>query len=207
MNRAIPFLSASLLAFAPAAVLAQQTDGIEREELESVDEIVTEEEAVLTYVNYMAPPESVEATPILTPSELAYASEINLNRAVSALEEALASCIAMRHELEQRIGPKPGTWTINQEWLRAYNNCVLQRHREARSLETAINTRRAEIIANGEDEGATLLTGLIDRIVTRHSKAKVAIAEEMRMVPKLFSFYRTGKADYALEGSGEAVTN
>jgi len=171
---------------------------VQEEELESVDEIVTEEEAVLTAVNYKAPPETENAEPIVEFSQLRYASEIDMNRALSAVEEGLQACIDLRHQIETRIGSTPGFYSINSGWVRAYNSCVLQRHKDIRTVGNAIEARRRDIIAGGADEGATTMTGMVDRLIARQSAIKLAVSGEMDMVAPLFAYYNTGVRSYTV---------
>lgn len=174
----------------------QQPVTVQEERLDSVDEIVTEEEAVLSKTNYKAPPESEKAEPVVEPSQLRYASEIDMNRALSAVEEGLGSCIDLRRQIESRIGDNFGSYSVNPGWLRAYNACILQRHKDIRTVGNAIEARRRDIIAGGADEGATTMTGMVDRLVARQSAIKLDISEEMDMVGPLFEYYNTGVRSY-----------
>ncbi|GGD01284.1 hypothetical protein [Aquisalinus flavus] len=174
----------------------QQPVSVQEEQLDSVDEIVTEEEAVLSRVNYKAPPESETAEPVVEPSQLRYASEIDMNRALSAVEEGLRSCVDLRQQIESRIGETYGSYSVHSGWLRAYNACVLQRHRDIRTVGDAIEARRRDIISGGADEGATTMTGMVDRLIARQSAIKLAISGEMAMVGPLFAYYNTGVRSY-----------
>lgn len=169
---------------------------VEEQALESTDEIVTEEDFVLSYVNYRLPPETTEATPLITAEELRLASEIDLNKAITALDEALQSCIDMREGIEAQIGDIPGSRNVDTGWPVAYNKCVLQVHRDGRTINDVLSKRRMQIVATGQDEGATLLTSMIDRLVTRHSAVKRRISNEMDLVPQFFAYYNTGTRDY-----------
>lgn len=176
----------------------QKPVAVQEQDLESVDEIVTEEEAVLSSVNYKAPPEDESAEPVVEFTQLRYASEIDMNRALSAVEEGLQACIDLRQQIETRIGSTFGSYSVNSGWLRAYNACVLQRHKDIRTVGNAIEARRRDIIAGGADEGATTMTGMVDRLVARQSAIKLAISEEMDMVGPLFAYYNTGVRSYTV---------
>ncbi|NHK27854.1 hypothetical protein FF098_008070 [Parvularcula flava] len=180
----------------PRPTQPQNPVAVQEQELESVDDIVTEEEAVLTSVNYKAPPEDETAEPLVEFSQLRYASEIDLNRALSAVEEGLKGCIALRHDIEARIGDTYGSYSVHSGWLRAYNACMLQRHKDIRTVGNAIEARRRDIISGGADEGATTMLGMVDRLIARQSAIKLAISEEMNMVPPLFEYYNTGVRSY-----------
>lgn len=175
---------------------AVQPGLVEEQSLESTEEIVTEEDYVLGYVNYRLPPETTEATPLVTAGELRLATEIDLNKSISALEEALQKCIDMREAIEARIGDIPGSRNVDTGWPVAYNNCILQVHRDGRTISDVLTKRRMQIVASGQDEGATLLTSMIDRLITRHSAIKRRISAEMNLVPLFFAYYNTGVRDY-----------
>lgn len=194
----LPILAATALAWlpqnAPTQPAAQQE--IEAEELESTDEIITEEEMATEVTNWMAPPEFVEAQPTVTEAELRYASEIDLSRALSAVSAALKDCQDLRRQIEERIGDRPGSYNVHPGWPRSYAKCVTQRRADLGVVGKIIEQRRREIVASGQDEGATRLTRFIDRLGARYSQVKLDVHAEQQLINPFTRYYNTGEKAY-----------
>ena len=164
--------------------------------LESTDAIVTEEDYAASYVNYMAPPETVDATPVFSISETRLASDTELALTLARIENAIDQCVNFREIIESRIGERPGSYSVNTEWVTAYQNCILQRKADLDLFKVVLERRYASIVVGSEEESVTRLTDLVDRLNIRHSHLSLKLRQEIRLQKKFVAYYNTGKKSY-----------
>ena len=160
------------------------------------DEIVTEEEFDAQYINFLQLPENIDAAPAVDGSELRFQTDLELIETIGALDAAISDCIDLRTAMEQRIGPRPGAWTVKKEWVATYQNCLLQRKADLRVLGAALQNRYAAVVQSGGDEGATTLTDLIDRMRVRHSEIRQHLNAELEIQKDFVAFYNSGVRNY-----------
>ena len=197
--------TACALAIILGSALAQEK--VKEVPLIHPDEIVTEEEFDAQYINFLQLPENIDAAPAVDGSELRFQTDLELIEGtagdlgidamhISALDAAISDCIDLRTAMEQRIGPRPGAWTVRKEWVATYQNCLLQRKADLRVLGAALQNRYAAVVQSGGDEGATTLTDLIDRMRVRHSEIRQHLNTELEIQKDFVAFYNSGVRNY-----------
>lgn len=159
-------------------------------------QIITEEAFAASYINYLAPPETMAAKQTFSAQSLRFASTTELAVLLAQLTDQTSNCTRAREQVEQRIGTRPGSYSVNTGWVRAYQNCLLQRKKELVLFEQALTKRYLSLIEGGGEEGATQLTGLVDRLSQKHSALKLQVRREIRLQKKFVAYYNSGQKDY-----------
>ena len=180
----------------PAETAASTPSLYEEAEIEDTDDIVTEEDFAASYVNYMAPPDTIKAEPAFTATGTRTASDTELALALARIDSAIDQCIKFRQIIETKIGDRPGSYSVNTEWMTAYQNCILQRKSDLNRFETVLERRYASIVVGNEQESVTRLTDLVDRLNVRHSQLSRKLRLEIRLQKKFVAYYNTGQKNY-----------
>ena len=164
--------------------------------LEHPDNIMTEEQFAENYVSYAIPPDTKDAISDVTAAQLRFVSDIELARALPQIKHSFSICVALRNTIEERIGDRPGSYSVDKGWVGKYQNCLLQRKTDLDIIGNAIQSRYVSIIEGGGSEGATLLTHFIDKLSIKQSDLILLVNKELRLQKKFVVYYNTGAKDY-----------
>ncbi len=160
------------------------------------DKVITEEQFAATRINYLAPPEIIEAYTELDQKVMRFHSEIELAATLADVNRAVDRCITLRETLEPQIGTRAGSYSVHTHWVKAYQNCLMQRRADLNVFGDVLQTLYVSTIESGGGEGATTLTALIDRLRSRHSTTARRLDQEMKLQKQFVTYYNTGVKTY-----------
>lgn len=166
------------------------------EPLGSTEDIVTEAEFADNYVNYLAPPESVETVALYPSTVPEFATAVELALEMKRLEQAAGECARLRRTLEERIGNNYGSYSVETQWVKKYQNCVMTRRSDIAKLAPSITNARQAAIETLGDEGATLEFEFLDKLAIRYSDIRRTHEEEVRLKSQFVAYYNSGVKGY-----------
>ena len=180
----------------PVSAPAEVQDPFEETTLEHPDDIVTEAQYAEDYINYMAPPDTENPAADTTREKLQVASDVEVAITLANIERSLKTCQELRETIENKIGDRPGSYSIDKGWVGKYQKCLLQRKTDLDLVGDKLQQRYVSIIEGGGEEGATQLTDFVDKMNTKQSQLILDTVKEIRLQKKLVQYYNTGQKDY-----------
>ncbi|WOI54604.1 hypothetical protein [Parvularcula sp. LCG005] len=141
---------------------------------------------------FFAPPESTDATVLVTEDDLQGAGAFVLASRLGRVERALSDCKTLRYQMETLIGASMGSYSVHPEWINRYKSCIVQRNEEVKLIGSAIKAQQSAVIGANEGEAALRAADVMARLTVYQTRMKKAVKEEYKAQQSLISYYNSG---------------